>query len=199
MSIAEEDGQRLTGEATALGCRVAAPLFTTATGLIWNETFASFLREAIRPVRHRTERSMASCHTILIADRNSHVRMFLMREMIAAGYRVALAASAESVVKLASVEGSIDLLILDPDLPGLEQTSFLPSLRSQNPRLPIVLHTHRSRDDEALHFDALGGLAIIEKTGDSAEKIKALVAKLLTKTSCPEASMTPFWREGDIT
>ena len=58
--------------------------------------------------------------TILIADRNSHVRKFLQREMTAAGYRVRLAENAGEVLKCAFRHEPLDLVILDPDLPGAE-------------------------------------------------------------------------------
>ena len=67
--------------------------------------------------------------TILIADRNSHVRMFLMRELMAEGYRVILAATAENVLKMVFTRGDIDLLIIDPHLPGVDAAIILENLK----------------------------------------------------------------------
>jgi DNA-binding NtrC family response regulator len=143
---------------------------------------------------------MASRPTILIADRNSHVRMYLTREMMTAGFHVIQAASADRVLGIASAEGAVDLLILDPDLPGLEQTTFLTTLRARNPLLCIVLHTHRHCDDEAFDIDAIGSVAIIEKNGDSAEKIKALVEHVLPGAARPGDRIPESqWRKGDTT
>jgi DNA-binding NtrC family response regulator len=141
---------------------------------------------------------MAASATILIADRNSHVRMFLMREMMADGYRVKLAANGENVLKMTDVPGNIDLLIIDPDLPGLDAVSLLAALREKNPNLPILLHVHQHLDDEEIFLDEKAWFTIIEKAGDSVERIKEAVGQLLP----PPASKTPqtapsMWREGD--
>lgn len=122
---------------------------------------------------------MNDLFTILIADRNSHVRMFLMRELMAEGYRVMLAATADHVLKMAFSRDDIDLLILDPDLPGDDQASILKTLTDRIPVLPIVLHTHRQLDDEALLGDQQW-CTVIEKAGDSVEHIKAAVQRLLS-------------------
>ena len=87
--------------------------------------------------------------TILIADRNSHVRMFLMRELLAEGYRVQLAATAENVLNIVYTQRPIDLLILDPELPDIEADVLLEKLCDRIPVLPVVLHIHR-RDDKPL-------------------------------------------------
>jgi DNA-binding NtrC family response regulator len=117
--------------------------------------------------------------TILIADRNSHVRMFLMRELLAEGYRVKVAANGANTFKMAALPGNIDLLILDPDLPGLESVSSLVALLTQNPALRIILHTHRLSEDEVFRPMEGKGFIIIEKAGNSVEQIKAVVKKLL--------------------
>lgn len=121
---------------------------------------------------------MKESFTILIADRNSHVRMFLMRELMAEGYRVELAASGEDLLKMVFGRDDLDLLILDPDLPGVEAASILKDLIDRIPILPIVLHTHR-RQDEALFFMDNSWFTVIEKAGDSVERIKEAVGALL--------------------
>ena len=120
--------------------------------------------------------------TILIADRNSHVRMFLLRELMAEGYRVKMAATGENVLKMAYARDDIDLLILDPDLPGIELPAMLNTLADRIPVLPVVLHTHR-RYDEALFFNEDPWVTIIEKDGDSVERIKAAVGRLLRSST----------------
>ena len=67
---------------------------------------------------------MAASNSILIADRNSHVRTFLMRELMAEGYRVILAATAENVLKIVFTRDDIDLLVLDPHLPGVDAATI---------------------------------------------------------------------------
>ena len=129
---------------------------------------------------------MADAPTILIADRNSHIRMFLMREMMSYGYRVKLAGTSESVLKIAAAPDNIDLLIIDPDLPGLDAGAFLATMREKHPALPIVLHTHRHKDDACI----LGGdeeLTVVEKSGDSAERLQEAVVRLLQQSPSSNA------------
>lgn len=116
--------------------------------------------------------------TILIADRNSHVRMFLMRELMAEGYRVQLAATAENVLKIVYSQREIDMLILDPDLPGIDPGTLLEKLADRIPVLPLVLHTHRRHEETLVRIDN-PWVTVIEKAGDSVERIKEIVGKLL--------------------
>jgi len=122
---------------------------------------------------------VAASNSILIADRNSHVRTFLMRELMAEGYRVILAATAENVLKIVFTRDDIDLLILDPHLPGVDAAIFLENLIDRIPVLPIVLHTHRGLEGEKLPLDEKW-CAIIEKSGNSVDHIKEAIQRLLS-------------------
>jgi len=123
---------------------------------------------------------MNTFFTILIADRNSHVRMFLMREMMADGYRVKLTGDGENVLKIAFTPGAVDLLILDPDLPGIEASSLLDALGERIPALPIVLHINRRYYEEKFFMEKNSLCMTIEKEGDSVDRIKEAVRKLLS-------------------
>jgi len=136
--------------------------------------------------------------TILIADRNSHVRMFLMRELMAEGYRVQLAATAENVLKIVYSQRRIDLLILDPDLPGIEPGALLEKLADRIPVLPLVLHTHR-QPDEALFNTGNPWVTVVEKAGDSVERIKVIVGERLSSFDHDVTEASPFTnREGEL-
>ena len=149
-------------------------------------------------VRYMMEKSMAPCRSILIADRNPHVRTYLMREMMAAGYRVKQAATGESVLKIAHTPGDVDAVILDPDLPGVERYNLIQTLRDRVPRLPIVLHTH-GRHEGAARLVEDRCFMVIEKAGDSIERIKEAVGMLLP--SCNQdiaAANRSTYREGGL-
>ena len=119
--------------------------------------------------------------TILIADRNPHVRKFLQREMTAAGYRVQLADNAHEVIKRAFRREPLDLVILDPDLPDADENHMLQHLLNRVPALPVVVHTYASeygdvsKDMEDLFF--------VEKRGSSVERLKQVVYEILVKPS----------------
>ena len=118
--------------------------------------------------------------TILIADRNSHVRKFLQREMTAAGYRVRLAESAGELLKCAFRHEPLDLVILDPDLPGAEDTSLLQHLFDRIPALPVVVHSYSAEYGSELAYP--GRVVFVEKRGSSVERLKQVVYETLAAT-----------------
>ena len=124
---------------------------------------------------------MVKKFTILIADRNRNVREFLKREMIAEGYRVRLAKNGQEVLKLAYQHGPLDLLILDMDLPDAIEIPVLEVLGDRIPVLPVVVHSFGS--DYPNHLSYPGITAFVEKSGNSVERLKELVLKVLREAS----------------
>ena len=116
---------------------------------------------------------------ILVADRNQHVREFLKRELVAEGYRVGLAKNVQEVLKKVYHSETLDLLILDPDLPGAEGLSLFKKLRDRIPVLPVVVHTYLK--DYTNHTDILSEVAFVEKSGSSVESLKKMVCEILRK------------------
>ena len=119
--------------------------------------------------------------TILIADRNQHVREFLKREMTADGYRVRLAKNCREVLEWVSCHEDLDLLILDTDLPDTYEWVILEKLKECMPTLPVVVHTYLS--DYVNHQDILYTTALVEKRGSSVELLKKVVFDILQKSS----------------
>ena len=117
--------------------------------------------------------------TILIADRNPHVRELLKREIAAEGYHVRLAENGREVLKWSYDSGPIDLLILDPDLPDIDASALLSRLADRIPALPIVIHTFRS--DYTVPSGISGTVAYVEKGGSSIENLKQVIANFLNK------------------
>ncbi|MCK5722800.1 MAG: response regulator [Gammaproteobacteria bacterium] len=119
--------------------------------------------------------------TILISDRNRNVREFLQREMMAEGYRVRLAKSGREVLEWAYHHESIDLVILDLDLPDASEMAILEKLEDRIPTLPVVIHAFLSDYDN--HPAVLNAAALVEKEGNSVERLKKVVAEILGKLS----------------
>jgi len=115
--------------------------------------------------------------TLLIADRNPHVRMFLQREMTAAGYRVRLADNGHEVLKWAFQGEPLDLIILDPDLPDADEAHVFEHLLGRIPVLPVVVHTYPSeyRNDSK----GMNDVIFVEKRGSSVERLKQVVRETL--------------------
>jgi DNA-binding NtrC family response regulator len=124
---------------------------------------------------------MEKKYKILIADRNSNVREFLRREMLAEGYSVQLAENGREVLKWAYHREPADLLILDPDLPDAEETLLLKKLRKRTPYLPVIFHTFFS--DYVSASKIIDPTEFVEKGGSSIEKLKKVVAEILKKSA----------------
>jgi len=121
--------------------------------------------------------------TLLIADRNSHVRRFLQREMTAAGYQVQLAESAGQVLQCAFLHEPLDLIIIDPDLPGDEDANLLQRLMDRVPALPVIVHSYPAEyANSAAHPEKV---VFVEKRGSSIERLKQVVQETLGRSPHP--------------
>jgi DNA-binding NtrC family response regulator len=117
--------------------------------------------------------------TILISDRNRNVRKFLKRELMAEGYQVQLARSGREVLEWAYGHESIDLVILDLDLPDTSEIAILEKLEDRIPTLPVVIHAFLS--DYENPPAVLNAAALVEKEGNSVERLKKVVSEILGK------------------
>lgn len=115
--------------------------------------------------------------TILIADRNRHVRELLKREMMAEGYGVRLAKNGREVLKQVYQYEPLDLLILDLDLPDADEVEILESIEDRIPAVPVVVHTFLS--DYANKSAVLRTAVFVEKKGSSIESLKKAVFDVL--------------------
>ena len=115
---------------------------------------------------------------ILIADRNRHVREFLRRELKAEGYQVEVARDGGELLKLIGSEPPPHLLILDLELPYLDELEVLTRLQGRQPPLPVVIHTFLPESPS--HLTGPLAAAFLEKKGDTNE-LKAVVAEVLNR------------------
>jgi CheY-like chemotaxis protein len=122
--------------------------------------------------------------TVLIADRNPHVREFLRREFLAEGYDVKLAKNGREILNIVYKPGPLHLLIMDLDLPDMEGPEVLTILQERIPLLPVVLHTF-SPENGLLSIFPLAE-AFVEKRGNSVERLKAVARRTLAKKGIPE-------------
>ncbi len=117
--------------------------------------------------------------TILIADRNPHVRKFLKREMMAEGYGIKVAEKGRQVLEMVYRNESLDLLLLDPDLMDMDGRELLKKLQDRIPTLPVIVHAFPD-DYDKIGMDLIG-VTFVEKKGDSVEHLKLLVKKILVR------------------
>jgi DNA-binding NtrC family response regulator len=116
-------------------------------------------------------------YTILIADRNHHVLEFLKREMTQEGFKVLQAEKGKEVIHIIFHCLPLDLVILDPDLPDMEETGLLKKIGTRIPPLPIIIHAFDS--EEINYFLYLKQAVFVEKDGRSIEKLKQVVSEIV--------------------
>lgn len=122
---------------------------------------------------------METSWKILVADRNPHIRKFLKRELAGAGYNVWIAENAKELLRHVYGNRQINLLVLDPDFPGIDATDLYQKLAVQQPQLPVVLHGISRTDD---HVDVAGKSVLrIEKNGSSVEVLKQTIRDILSE------------------
>lgn len=122
---------------------------------------------------------MADQFTILIADRNPHVREFLRRELMAEGYRVQVARNGREVLRMTDVDDPPELLILDLDMPYVSGLTILEELENRKSPLPVIIHTFRMEYEK--HPAVQRAAGFWEKRGDNIDGLKATVTQVLRK------------------
>ncbi len=127
--------------------------------------------------------------TILVADRNPHVREFLKRELSAEGYDVLAAENGKQVLRWAYSVEDIDLLILDPDLPDVGEKRLLHKLQGRIPCLSTVIHGFPSEQTD--YMDLLNVVAFVEKGGQSVEQLKNVIQTILNVPPPARLSTSP--------
>ena len=115
-------------------------------------------------------------HTVLLADRNPRIRKFVQRELLSEGHEVVTAADAVQLTAWLTSSVHLDALVVDPDMPGIENCDHLCSLLSSRPNLPVILHCLVS-DEAAIPIESTR-LLLIEKNGDSTDGLKHLLSSL---------------------
>lgn len=120
---------------------------------------------------------MDKAPVILVADRNAHVREFLRRELVAEGYDIRLAKCGREVLNWVYRLHPLDIVILDVDLPDIDEELFFSKLQERIPVLPIIIHSFQPDGvKSAINYE---NMVFVEKRGNSIEKVKKVVNDIL--------------------
>jgi len=155
------------GRGTGLGLAVAHGIITQHGGQIdiqselgVGSTFTVFLPRARSPSPHSVVavlRPPASLghETLLVVEDEPAVRRAVQRNLERLGYRVLVACDGEDALRLAASLDSIDLLVSDVVMPGIDGPQLACDLRARWHDLPVLFVTGYSADRLA-RSDALG-------------------------------------------
>jgi|SRR5208283_5968634 len=117
--------------------------------------------------------------TILVADKNRHVRDFLRRELSAEGYEVAVAGDGGQILAQLDSENGVDLLVFDLETPDADSSKIFEKTQNRRPPLPVVIHTFLTEESER-DFSLNKGEIYIEKSGNI-EHLKTAIADMLNR------------------
>ncbi|MGA9753851.1 MAG: response regulator [Desulfobaccales bacterium] len=121
---------------------------------------------------------MANACKILLADRNRNVRDLLRRELSAEGYVVEVARDGREVLDRLNGDDPPHLLILDLEIPYLDETEVWARLQDRQPALPVVIHSFLPAYPTNLSLPIAA--TFLEKKGDT-DLLKAVVAEMIGK------------------
>ena len=123
---------------------------------------------------------MSKQFTILIADRNRHIREFLQRELGLEGYKTQLSNDGREVLRLLQTD-SPDLIILDLEIPYVDGTTILRYLQEHKQGTPVIVHAFSLSpgNASAIRYP----VSFVEKGGNTIDSLKAEAARLLGRVS----------------
>lgn len=121
---------------------------------------------------------MKKANLIIVADRNPRIRGFLRRELADNGYHVQLVENGKELLNLIDSRLHIDLIVLDPDFPGMDPIEMAQKIGDRIPQLPVVLFCFR--ESEELSAFVNGTVFHVEKNGQSIDILKETIQSILS-------------------
>jgi DNA-binding NtrC family response regulator len=119
--------------------------------------------------------------TVLVADDELSMRELLSLVLETEGYRVLLAASGrEALDSFREERESIDLVIQDLKMPGMDGVDLLRQLKAEAPDVPVIVITAFSTWDSAVEAMRLGAYDYIRKPFDT-DTIRSVVRRAIEK------------------
>lgn len=115
--------------------------------------------------------------TVLIVDDDADVRAMLEEFLQTKGYRARGVADGAAAVR-DLVAASADLVLLDIDMPGLNGTDALPTLRAVAPRAAIIMISGTTNEETARRALAAGAFDYVTKPIDLVHLIDAIETAL---------------------
>jgi two-component system response regulator GlrR len=139
-----------------------------------------------------------AAHVLVIDDDQDLLRLLSMR-LLAWGFRVSTATSAEEGMARIAVEPP-QLVVSDIRLPGKDGLAMFEEIRSTLPTLPVILLTAHGTIPDAVQAMSRGVFGYLTKPFDSKvllEKIQQAL-QLSAVRSGPESGHGEAWREGIV-
>ena len=186
------------GKGTGLGLSTVIGIVAQSGGSIdvqsefgHGASFRIYLPRVDQPAHEALESGPASdipigSETILVAEDEPAVRLFVERVLSNAGYQVHATANGEEALRLAPTLDRLDLLFTDMVMPGLGGTELIEALTAQRPGLRTI---RASGYTDAIFRDGSerSTLPYLAKPF-TAEALLAIVRQVLDRNAAPPAT-----------
>ena len=95
-----------------------------------------------------------------------------------AGYNVSPKMDAESAAAVLRENVSIDLIIIDYQMPGIDGLSFMPLLKELRPSVPVIVLSRQASVNDYIKFMSLGAFEYLNKPVRACELIRIVKVAL---------------------
>lgn len=127
---------------------------------------------------------MCTTRTICVVEDDAAIRRGLVDSLRFAGFRVLECADGPAARRTLT-NPDIDIVLLDVVLPGMDGLEFLPELRADRPRLPIILVTARGAEEDRVRGLRSGADDYVVKPFSSTELLARVDAVLRRSAERP--------------
>lgn len=117
---------------------------------------------------------------VLLIDDDQEFLEILAERLTIRGMEVATASSAKEACEMV-LKATYDVAILDLHMPQVDGLQAIDQMKTNNPRLPIILLTAHATVAKGVEAMKLGAVDVLEKPAD----IRALIEKIRTVAAGP--------------
>jgi two-component system cell cycle sensor histidine kinase/response regulator CckA len=145
-------------------------------GTVFDLYFPIFQMEVSRPREERPEEVIhRGSETILLVDDEESLLDIGKETLKRQGYDVLTANSGEAAIEAYDGEGkTVDLVILDLNMPGMGGLKCLAALRDMNPRARVIIASGYLADDQLRESVRFGASAFVAKPYKLSDLLKAI-------------------------
>ena len=122
------------------------------------------------------DRDMKESFKVLVADSNRNVREFLRRELALAGYEVVTSGNSRRLFTAIEKDGLLDLLVVDPEMPLLDERTLCGLLDGRLPPLHMILYGYG--EECRNRYSLPRGCTVVER-GEDVDSLKEAVRREL--------------------
>jgi DNA-binding NtrC family response regulator len=141
-------------------------------------------------IRHRRSGRSPRRARLLVVDGEPEVPEIVARQMVAVGHSVPTAQSGAAAPMLLDGDASVDMIVSDLSMPGMDGVRLGQEVQQRRPRLPAIILTGLAANgaEDAFGHVIRGPFAVLHKPVN-AERLADRVAQLLSDSKRAEPDL----------